>query len=210
MPTKSIFKQTANWRNLHLYQKSDTLYQLTVVFCKRFLPPYGDRTVDQMVQAARSGKQNIVEGSEDGKTSTEMELKLLNVARASIGELREDYEDYLKSHSLNQWDNHNPRFGGMLTFCREHNDYADYEPLVEKMSDEEFCNMAITVCHFTDKMMVSYLVFLEKRFVTEGGIKERMHSARTGFRQEQDAKMAALEQENRRLKELLKQHGIPF
>ena len=70
--------------------------------------------------------------------------------------------------------------------------------------------MAITVCHFTDKMLVSYLEYLEKRFVTEGGIKERMHSVRTGYRQEQDAKMAALEQENQRLKELLKQYGIPF
>ena len=99
---------TANWHNLHLYQKSDVLVQLTGVFCRRFLPPYGDRTVDQMVQAARSGKQNIVEGSEDGKTSTEMELKLLNVARASIGELREDYEDYLKGHSLPLWDNKHP------------------------------------------------------------------------------------------------------
>lgn len=209
-PYKSIFKPTANWHNLHLYQKSDVLVQMTGVFCKRFLPPYGDRTVDQMVQAARSGKQNIVEGSEDGKTSTEMELKLLNVARASIGELREDYEDYLKSHSMQQWDNKHPRFNGMLTFCREHNDFADYEKLVEKMSSEEFCNMAITVCRMTDKMLVSYLELLEQRFVTEGGIKERMHSARTGYRQEQDAKFAALEEENQRLKELLKQHGIPF
>lgn len=206
----SIFKQTANWRNLRLYHKSDVLYQLTVVFCRRFLPPYGDRTVDQMVQAARSGKQNIVEGSEDGKTSTEMELKLLNVARASIGELREDYEDFLKGHSLPLWDNKHPRFDGMLSFCREHNDYADYEKLAEKMSAEEFCNMTITVCRMTDKMLVSYLEHLEQRFVTEGGIKERMHSARTGYRQEQDARMAALEQENHRLKELLKQHGIPF
>ena len=209
-PYKSIFKPTANWHNLHLYQKSDVLVQLTGVFCRRFLPPYGDRTVDQMVQAARSGKQNIVEGSEDGKTSTEMELKLLNVARASIGELREDYEDYLKGHSLPLWDNKHPRFDGMLSFCREHNDYADYEKLAEKMSAEEFCNMAITVCRMTDKMLVSYLEHLEQRFVTEGGIKERMHSARTGYRQEQDARMAALEQENHRLKELLKQHGIPF
>ena len=207
---KSIFKKTANWRNLHLYQKSDTLYQLTVVFCRRFLPAYGDRTVDQMVQAARSGKQNIVEGSEDGKTSTEMELKLLNVARASVGELREDYEDYLKSHSLPQWDSRHPRFNGMLEFCRKNNEFDAYAAMAEKMSDEEFCNMAITICRMTDKMLVSYLEYLENRFVTEGGIKERMHSARTGFRQEQDAKMAALEQENRRLKELLKQHGIDF
>ena len=210
MPSNSIFKQTADWRNLRLYRKSDVLYQLTVAFCRKFLPHYGDRTVDQMIQAARSGKQNIVEGSEDGKTSTEMELKLLNVARASIGELREDYEDYLKSHSLSQWDSKQPRFEGMLAFCREHNDYADYEFLVEKMSREEFCNLAITVCHMTDKMLVSYLEYLEKRFVTEGGIKERMHSARTGYRQEQDAKMKTLERENYRLKELLRQHGIPF
>ena len=209
-PTKSIFKQTANWRNLRLYRKSDVLYQLTVVFCRRFLPTYGDRTVDQMVQAARSGKQKIVEGSEDGKTSTEMEIKLLNVARASIGELREDYEDYLKSHGLQQWDSRHPRFNSMLSFCREHNEYSEYESFVDKMTDEEFSNMAITVCRMTDKMLVSYLDFLEKRFVTEGGIKERMHSARTGYRQEQDARMAALEQENYRLKELLKQHGIQF
>lgn len=209
-PYKSIFKPTANWHNLHLYQKSDVLVQLTGVFCRRFLPPYGDRTVDQMVQAARSGKQNIVEGSEDGKTSTEMELKLLNVARASIGELREDYEDYLKGHSLPLWDNKHPRFDGMLSFCREHNDYADYEKLAEKMSAEEFCNMAITVCRMTDKMLVSYLEHLEQRFVTEGGIKERMHSARTGYRQEQDTKFVALEEENRRLKEILKRHGIAF
>ena len=210
MPTKSIFKQTADWRNLRFYKKSDVLYQITVVFCRRFLPQYGDRTVDQMVQAARSCKQNIVEGSEDGKTSTEMELKLLNVARASLGELREDYEDYLKSHSFQHWDTKHPRFDALLKYCREHNDSADYMSLVEKMTDEELCNLAITLCHITDKMMVSYLDYLEKRFVTEGGIKERMHSARTGYRQEQDAKMTFLEQENRRLKELLRQHGIAF
>ncbi len=207
---RSIFKPTANWRNLRLYQKSDVLVQLTGAFCRRFLPPYGDRTVDQMVQAARSGKQNIVEGSEDGKTSTEMELKLLNVARASIGELREDYEDYLKGHSLPLWDNKHPRFDGMLSFCREHNDYADYEKLAEKMSAEEFCNMAITVCRMTDKMLVSYLEYLEQRFVTEGGIKERMHAARTGYRQEQDARLQYLEEENKRLKAILNDHGIKF
>ncbi len=113
----SIFKKTARWQDLYFYRKADTLYQLTVVFCRRFLPSHGDRTVDQMVQAARSGKQNIVEGSEDGKTSTEMEVKLLNVARASIGELREDYLDYLKSHNLQLWDSKHPRFDAMVDFC---------------------------------------------------------------------------------------------
>ena len=73
---------------------------MTSVFCKRFLPAYGDRTVDQIIQAARSGKQNIIEGTEDGMTSTEMELKLINVARSSLQELRADYEDYIKSRQL--------------------------------------------------------------------------------------------------------------
>ena len=83
---------------------------MTFVFCSRFLPQYGDRTVDQMVQAARSDKQNIVEGSADGATSTEMELKLLNVARASIHELREDYRDFLVSRQLPLWQPGHPRF----------------------------------------------------------------------------------------------------
>lgn len=85
-----VLRQQTNWKELFFYQKSEVLYQLTFVFCKRFLPAYGDRTVDQMVQAARSGKQNIVEGLADGVTSTEMQLKLLNVGRASIQELQQD------------------------------------------------------------------------------------------------------------------------
>ena len=72
---ESIFRRVPKWQDLWFYQKSEVLYQMTYTFCERFLPKHGDRTVDQMVQAARSGKQNIVEGSEDGKTSTEMELR---------------------------------------------------------------------------------------------------------------------------------------
>lgn len=111
---KKVLRDVVDWQHLHLYQKSDVLYQLTFIFCQRFLPKYGDRTVDQMVQAARSGKQNIVEGSEDGMTSTEMEIKLLNVARSSFQELREDYQDYLNSRNLRQWDFHHCRYNGML------------------------------------------------------------------------------------------------
>ena len=91
---KPVLRKQPNWEGLYFYQKSNVLYQLTFVFTKRFLTR-GDRTIDQMVQAARSGKQNIVEGSADGVTSMEMELKLLNVARSSIKELKEDYEDYI-------------------------------------------------------------------------------------------------------------------
>ena len=195
-----VLKKAVVWKELYFYRKSDTLYQLTVEFCKRFLPAHGDRTVDQMVQAARSGKQNIVEGSEDGQTSSEMEIKLMNVARGSLQELRADYHDYLNTHHLSLWDKDSQRQQRLRDFCHSHNDYSDYEPLLPKMSDEEMANLALTLCHQTDKMMCAYIEKLEKQFVTEGGIKERMHAARTGYRQEQDAHMRALEAENQRLK----------
>jgi four helix bundle suffix protein len=199
-PNRTVLKKAVVWQNLYFYRKSDALYQLTVEFCKRFLPPYGDRTVDQMVQAARSGKQNIVEGSEDGLTSSEMELKLLNVARGSLQELRSDYQDYLNTHHLPVWEPQNERQQRLREYCHAHNDYIDYEPLVVKMNDEEMANLALTLCHQTDKLMFAYIKKLEKQFVTEGGIKERMYAARTGYRQEQDAHQRALETENRQLK----------
>ena len=199
MKTKSVLKQAVVWKNLYFYRKSDTIFQLTVEFCHRFLPAYGDRTVDQMVQAARSGKQNIVEGSEDGQTSSEMEIKLLNVARGSLQELRSDYQDYLNTHRLPLWTSDSDRQRRLRDFCHSHNDYSDYEPLVAMMNDEEMANLLLTLCHQTDKMMCSYIEKLEQQFVTEGGIKERMYAARTGYRQQQDAYMRSLEERNKQL-----------
>ena len=196
-----VLKAAVVWKDLYFYRKSDAIYQLTVEFCKRFLPAHGDRTVDQMVQAARSGKQNIVEGSEDGQTSSEMEIKLLNVARGSLQELRSDYQDYLNTHYLPLWPQDSERQQRLRDFCHSHNDYNDYAPLVTKMNDEEMANLLLTLCHQTDKMMCAYIEKLEQRFVTEGGIKERMYAARTGYRAEQDNRMRALEEENKELKQ---------
>ena len=190
---KSIFRQVPRWQDLWFYQKSEVLYQLTYVFCERFLPAHGDRTVDQMVQAARSGKQNIVEGSEDGKTSTEMELKLLNVARASIGELRQDYEDFLKSRQLHQWSADDERFQPMQDFTKSHNQLADYEPYFQQWTAEEMANVALTLCYQIDTMINKYLKKVEEIFVKEGGVKERMHKARTEYRKQQDERLAELE-----------------
>ena len=203
--TPTVLRKKANWRTLHFYHKADTLYQLTVAFCKRFLPPYGDRTVDQMIQAARSGKQNIVEGCEDGLTSTEMEIKLINVSRSSLQELREDYEDYLNTRQLALWDAQHPRYDKMLAFCREHNTFDHYATLAQRLSDEALANMAITICHFADKMSTNYLQMLEKRFVTEGGIKERMHAARTGYRRQEEQRMQTMRTElaQLRLREII-------
>lgn len=205
-----VLRKRVNCEDLFFYQKTVVLYQITFEFCGRFLPKYGDRTVDQMIQAARSGKQNIVEGSADGITSTEMELKLLNVARASIQELREDYEDYLQSRHLPFWKSGHHRYDSLVKFCRLHNQLADYEPFFNKWTDEEMANTALTLCHMVDKMMMTYIKGLETQFVTEGGIKERMYRARTGFRQAQDQRLAELEKENAYLKGILQKYGIPF
>ena len=185
-----FLRRQANWEELYFYKKTDVLYQLTFAFTKRFLK-VNDRTIDQMVQAARSGKQNIAEGCADGVSSTEMEIKLINVARASIKELKEDYEDYLTTRNLCKWDDQHPRFAPMLNFCRQHNNQADYGPMYYKASDEELANIALTLCRQVDKMMTTYLEQLEKTFIEEGGIKERMTAARLGRRQTQNETIEA-------------------
>ena len=190
-----ILKNQLKWDDMHFHQKADVLYQMTVVFCKRFLPQYGDRTVDQMVQAARSGKQNIVEGCAAGITSTETEIKLLNVARGSLKELREDYLDYLKAHSLEIWDAKHSRYDGMLQFARYHNRVEEYSPLFGRMKVEEFANCAITLCHMVDRMLMTYLNKIEKQFVEEGGIRERMTATRLKQRETQKQEIDRLREE---------------
>lgn len=196
----SVLRNSTDYRDLYFYQKAEALYQITYEFCKRFLPAMGDRTVDQMWQAARSGKQNIVEGIEDGRTSTEMELKLLNVSRGSIQELRQDYEDYLRTRNLVLWDKSHPRYNALLDFCKHRNRVEEYEPFLPKWNAEEYCNVSISLCRIIDKMMCKYLEFLEKQFAEYGGIKERMHAVRTGRRAQQLEIIEALTAENECLK----------
>ena len=204
-------KQT-NWNSLSFYKKSDVLYLLTKHFTGKHLS-LGDRTIDQMVQAARSGKQNIVEGMSDGVASVKMEIKLLNVARASLQELREDYKDYLSSRRLKYWDKEDERQTRLLAFCRSHNNQEDYTPLFEQLNDEQLSNMAITLCQQVDKMMTSWLENLEKDFRENGGLSERMTALRLGHRKTQQetieaqahdlemlkSRIAQLEAENKRL-----------
>lgn len=190
-----VLKPQNSCENLHFFHKTEVLYQMVFFFTGRFLQK-GDRTIDQMVQAARSGKQNIVEGSADGVTSSEMEIRLMNVARASIRELKEDFADYLATRRLTRWTADHPRYDAMLAFCRTHNKVEDYEPFFPKWSAEELCNTGLTLCHMVDKMMTTYIGWLEKKFVTEGGIKERMTAARLGYRTEQRERISRLEAEN--------------
>ena len=196
----AVLRKQPNWKSLHFYQKSQVLYQLTFIFTKRFLKP-GDRTIDQMVQAARSGKQNIVEGSADGVASMEMEIKLMNVARSSIKELKEDYEDYLIARNLSLWQENHPRYAKMVSFCKEHNHLEDYQSFFDKWTDEEMANIALSLCHFVDRMMTAYQDYLQKTFVEEGGIKERMTAARLGYRTNQKEELERLQKENEALKQ---------
>lgn len=198
--TPSALKKTVHYTELNFYKRSDVLYQLTAVFCKRFLPQFGDRTVDQMVQAARSTKQNIVEGSTDGQTSVEVEIKLLGIARGSNKELLEDYADYLKKHRLQEWRGKNMRFEGLHRFCKEHTAVEDYQKYFDKWTDEEMANCALCLCHIIDKALETYIRRKDHEFVTEGGIRERMTAARLGYRNNLKEIIENLQHENEELK----------
>ena len=208
--TARVLRKKTNYTALRFYQRSDVLYQLTQIFVQRFLKPYGDRTVDQMVQAARSTKQNIVEGSSDGETSLESELKLLGIARGSNKELLEDYQDYIKRKGYTEWYNQHPRFKAMHDFCSKHWKFEDYKDLFPKMNDEEMANMAICLCHQVDAAMNKYIERKDREFTTEGGIRERMTAARLEQRgtqkeiiERQAQEIATLKREIARLKALL-------
>lgn len=198
--TASVLRKAVVYTELRFYQRSDVLYQLTQLFCQRYLPKYGDRTVDQMVQAARSSKQNIAEGSSDGQTSTETELKLLGIARGSNKELQEDYQDYLKRKGLEEWFGKNKRFESLHNFCKEHSQFDDYKDVLPKMNDEEMANMAICLCHQVDAALTKYIERKDREFTTEGGIRERMTAARLGQRETQREIINRLTKENEELK----------
>ncbi len=211
----SVLRKPVVYTELRFYQRSDVLYQLTQTFCQKYLPKYGDRTVDQMVQSARSIKQNIAEGSSDGQTSTEIELRLLGVARGSNKELLEDFLDYLKRRGLEEWHGRSPRFKDLHNFCKSNSKYEYYKPFLSKMNDEELANMAICLCHQIDSALTKYIEKKDREFTTEGGIKERMTAARLEQRAtqkeiiaRQEKEIAALRQENERLKALLREAGV--
>ena len=176
--TASMLRKPVVYTELRFYQRSDVLYQLTQLFCSRYMKPYGDRTVDQMVQAARSTKQNITEGSSDGLVSMKIEMKLLGIAKGSNLELLEDYKDYLKKNGMVEWFGNNPRFEKLHSFCSKHSKYDDYQAILGRMNDEELANMAICLCHQVDKALESYIQKKDREFTTEGGISERMTAAR--------------------------------
>ena len=173
------------YKKLIVYRKSDVVYEGTVVFCRRFLAAYGDRTVDQMTQAARSCKQNIAEGSSASGTSKETEIKLTNVARATLDELMEDYLDYLKSHNLAPWSRNDKRAVYARSFAKEHNDWVDWKDIFETRPAETLANLMLTLCNQTSYMLSKMIERQEAEFKQFGGVRERMHAARSAVRGEE-------------------------
>ena len=193
--TPSVLRKTVVYQELYFYKRSDILYQLTVAFCRRFLPKYGDRTVDQMVQAARSTMQNIAEGSVDGQTSVETEIKLLGVAKGSNHELLGDYQNYIKTNGLSEWWGTNSRADKLHLFCKEHTSAEDFSPYLERWTDEEMANCAICLCHMIDRGLTTYIANKDREFVEQGGIRERMTAARVGYRNNQKEEIERLQAE---------------
>lgn len=170
------------YEDLLSFQKARIVYDGTVRFCERFLEKR-DRTVDQMVQAARSGKQNILEGSKASGTSKEAEIKLVNVARASLEELLEDYRDFLRVRKLPLWDK-NSREAQFVRRLgrRENKSYEAYRTYIETRPSEVVANILICLIHQTNYLLDQQLRQLEKAFLKEGGLRERMTRARLSAR----------------------------
>ena len=173
------------YKKLIAYRKSDVIYEGTVLFCRRFLPPRGDRTVDQMIQAARSCKQNIAEGSAASGTSKETELKLTNVARATLDELMEDYRDYLKSNNRQEWKLDSEKAVAARDYAKSHNDWGDWKEIFETRPAETLANVMLTLCNQTSYMLGRMIERQEADFKKMGGVRERMHAARTAARGEE-------------------------
>ncbi|MBD5415139.1 MAG: four helix bundle protein [Bacteroides sp.] len=172
-----LVPRRGNYKELISYRKANTIFRITYYFCQKYLSPR-DRTVDQMVQAARSGKQNIIEGSAASSTSSKTEIKLLNVAKASLLELLEDYEDYLATRNHLQWQPDSKEFAAMRRLGREHNDAEYYMNLIETRPPETIANMAIILIKQTDYLLHKQIQAIADTFVGEGGFSERMYRLR--------------------------------
>lgn len=198
MDDRPILGAHGGFRNLHCFKLAEVVYDATVVFCERFIDPKS-RTTDQMIQAARSGRQNIAEASVDSGTSKKSELYLTNIARGSLVELQLDYEDYLRQHGLSLWEKEDPRCLKIRAVAfqdeshqsnssqsakryRKDIAYPLYARFFEKTSDVIAANTAICLCHQATYLLNRLLLRMEKDFVEHGGLTEKLYKARSEAR----------------------------
>jgi len=179
MSTEPLITKHGGYRKLKSFQVAQLIYDITIRFCDRYIEKRS-RTHDQMVQAARSGKQNIAEGSMASGTSKKTELKLIGVARASLEELLVDFQDYLRQHGLSLWGKDHTKAREVRGLCyRSDRSYSTYKTYVEGGSAEVAANTLICVNHQTNFLLDQQLRTLEKEFLEEGGFTEKLFRARS-------------------------------
>jgi four helix bundle suffix protein len=170
------------YRNLKSYQTAEIVYDATAVFCNRLIDKRS-RTHDQMVQAARSGKQNIAEGSMGSGTSKKNELKLIGIARASLEELLLDYHDFLRQGGLSLWEKNHKQAKQIRSLAYESNrSYKTYKTYIEQSSPEVAANILICLIHQANYLLDQQLRQLEKQFLEEGGFTEKLYQIRQQVR----------------------------
>lgn len=184
MESKVLIPAHGGYRQLKSFQHAELVYDATVKFCDRFIDKRS-RTHDQMVQAARSGRQNIAEGSQASGTSKKTELKLVGVARASLEELLLDYEDFLRQRGLQLWGKDHPTAKVVRRLAYEKNrTYSTYRPYIEQAPPEVAANTLVCLIHQTNYLLDQQLRQLERSFLQEGGFTERLYHARVRSRRE--------------------------
>jgi len=175
---EGFLPHNGDYNQLLCFQKAEVVFDYTFHFCRKHLA-HDKRTTDQMVQAARSGKKNLLEGSLAAKTSTETEIKLTNVSRASLGELLDDYRDYLRPRGLRIW----PKDSREALYVRklgkrEPQTYELYREFLETRPPEVAANIALCLINQTNYLIDQLLRRQERDFIKNGGIRERMTQAR--------------------------------
>src|SRR5438067_7696516 len=181
----SLIPPHGGYRELKSFQHAELVYDSTVKYCDRFIDKR-PRTHDQMVQAARSGRQNIAEGSQASGTSKKFELKLVGVARASLEELLLDFEDFLRQRDLALWGKDHPTSKAVRGLAYEKNrSYSTYQSYIEQAAPEIAANTVICLIHQTNYLLDQQLRQLEKAFLEEAGFTERLYHARTAARKKQ-------------------------
>jgi len=176
----NLFFKHGGYRNLQSFQMSTLVFDLTVEFCKKYID-WKSRTKDQMEQAARSGRQNIAEGSQTSAASKKTEIKLTSVARASLEELLLDYEDFLRQNHLKIWTKEDPRAKTIrnLAYAKDRS-YSSYQSYLN--NSESAANMLICLIHQTNYLLDKQLKTLSEEFMNQGGFTERLYQKRTGYR----------------------------
>lgn len=172
-----FLKISGDYTNWNVYRKSVIICDVTEMFINRALPR-GSRTIDQMRQAARSCKQNIVEGVSDSTVSAEICIKLLGVARGSARELLEDYGDFLRQHDFEIWGKNDERTQKTRAYCIKNDESRSLTEKCRERSDETVANIMLTQIRQIDSMLAAVIKKVEAEFIRDGGIKEAMSRER--------------------------------